>query len=124
MTAEIVKTYKGDESIKMIKILGDDGMLCRPYLYKFKINSYYLVAPRPLENGEYDFFACWTDHLEVDISSNKAYGKYSLFQNEIDLASFENKMKVDWELIWIVLLSAILVLMGVVLKSNKHASEV
>jgi hypothetical protein len=95
MTVEIIKKYKGKEQREKIKILGDNGILCRPYLSDFKINGYYLAAPIPIENKpntEYEFFACRTDYLKVDISKNRAYGKYSLIRRRISLSSFENKL--------------------------------
>ena len=123
MTAEIIKKYKGEESRKRIKILGDNGMLCRPYLTDFKINGYYLVAPRPLDNtesSEYDFFACRTDYLNVDITTNKAYGNYSLIRNQIDIITFESKLKHgDWDYIIVVLLVILLILILVVVIRNK-----
>lgn len=95
MTVEVIKNYKGDKNIKKIKIFGDNGMLCRPYLIDFEINSYYLIAPNPLNNNsnEYELLACRTDYLKVDISSYRVYGKYSLFQNEIGLKKFESRLK-------------------------------
>jgi hypothetical protein len=95
-TVEIIKKYKGKEQRKKIKILGDNGISCRPYLYAFKINGYYLAAPIPLEtklNTEYEFFVCRTDYLRVDISKNKVYGKYSLIRRRISLSSFEDKLE-------------------------------
>lgn len=88
MTVEIVKKYKGKEKNKRIRIWGDNGALCRPYLAHFKIGSHYLIAPRLMKEGDlplngqaglnnYTFFACSTDYLDVDIKQNKAYGKYS-----------------------------------------------
>lgn len=96
MTVEIIEKYKGKEQRKKIKILGDDGIMCRPYLSDFKINGYYLAAPIPLENEpntEYEFFVCRTDYLRVDISKNKAYGKYSLIRRQLSLSSFKNKLE-------------------------------
>ncbi|WP_298424500.1 hypothetical protein [uncultured Kordia sp.] len=102
MTVEIIKKYKGEENRDRITIYGDNGMLCRPYLTDFKINGYYLVSPNPLNqstNIEYEFFSCWTDYLEVDIKSNKAYGKYSMIRYQIDLDTFESKLKNgDWDI--------------------------
>ena len=102
MTVEVIKKYKGKEQRKKIKIFGDNGALCRPYLSVFKINKYYLIAPIPLDkesNTGYDFFACRTDYLEVDITKNKAYGNYSFIRKQINLQTFENKLKYgDWDL--------------------------
>jgi len=95
MTVEIIKNYKGFESKKTIKIFGDNGILCRPYLSEFKINEYYLIAPNSLNselNNEYDFFSCRTEYLKVDINTNIAHGKYSLTQNKIDITAFEKNL--------------------------------
>ena len=63
MIVEVIEKYKGSENRKRLKIWGDDGALCRPYIEDFTLGSYYLIAPRVLENnseisgkGDYDFF--------------------------------------------------------------------
>lgn len=123
MTVEIIKKYKGKESRKKIKIWGDDGIMCRPYLDEFKINNYYLVAPIPLDkttNTDYDFFVCRTDYLGVDISSNMAYGKYSLIRRQIDIVTFESKLKHgDWDLVVIGSLISLLILVLAIVRRNK-----
>ncbi|MDT0556215.1 hypothetical protein [Patiriisocius hiemis] len=100
MTVEIVKKYKGSESKKRIKIWGDNGILCRPYISNFEVGKYYLIAPSIIENdsqtgkaNDYDFFACWTDYLEVDYEKQIAYGKYSWWRKEISLEKFERKLE-------------------------------
>lgn len=95
MTVEIIKKYKGKEHRNKIRIYGDNGILCRPYLSDFEINAYYLIAPIPLDDKpdtEYDFFACRTDYLKVDFAKNKALGNYSLIRNQIDISTFEKKL--------------------------------
>ncbi|MDY7393852.1 hypothetical protein UMM65_01225 [Aureibaculum sp. 2210JD6-5] len=103
MTVEIIKKYKGKESRKRIKIWGDNGILCRPYLTDFEINGYYLIAPNPLDDStapEYDFFSCSTDYLKVNMFTNMAYGKYSMVRYLIDLKTFERKLDYgDWDLV-------------------------
>lgn len=99
MTVEVIQKYKGEESRKRIKIWGDDGAQCRPYIANFKIGEYYLIAPNKLgeyrlenENiGDYDFFSCNTDYLKVDMDSKKAFGTYTKKRNEIDLKEFEKQ---------------------------------
>jgi hypothetical protein len=102
MTVEIIKKYKGKEQRKRIRIQGDDGIMCRPYLSEFKINGHYLIAPIPLEdnpNTEYEFFVCRTDYLEVDMDKNEAFGNYSFIRKRIDISTFENKLKYgDWDI--------------------------
>lgn len=101
MTVEVIKKYKGSENRKTIKIWGDDGMQCRPYLSKFKIGDYYLIAPYLLgddrlimeSSTDYSFFICATDYLKFDMDKKIAYGKYSKHKNKIKLTKFEKIIK-------------------------------
>lgn len=100
MTVEIIKKYKGTESRKRIKIWGDDGAQCRPYIAEFNIGGCYLIAPtRIKENSgigrkdDYDFFSCWTDYMIMDMDKGIAFGEYSKNRNEITLREFENQIK-------------------------------
>jgi hypothetical protein len=101
MTVEVIKKYKGKESRSKIKIWGDNGAECRPYISNFKIGDYYLIAPNQLgdyklkgeKSTDYDFFSCNTDYLKVDLTRNKAFGEYSKKQLEIDLTIFEKELK-------------------------------
>ena len=97
MTVEVIKKYKGAESRKRIKIWGDDGVQCRPYIANLKIGKYYLIAPTLIKKdselekkGDYDFFSCWTDYLSVDYDKKMAFGDYEKRKSEISLAKFEN----------------------------------
>ena len=100
MIVEVIKKYKGKESRIKIKIWGDDGMLCRPYIHYFNIGDYFLIAPQIInensENGkenDYEFFTCWTDHLKVDYEKKIAFGEYSKRKNKISLKRFEKEFK-------------------------------
>jgi len=123
MTVEIIKKYKGKENRKRIIIFGDNGILCRPYLSDFILNDYYLISPNPLDNSvntEYDFFACRTEYLKVDIGSNKAYGKYSMIRNKIDLDMFESKLENgDWDLIVVGSIGGLLIIILIFVRRNK-----
>ena len=127
MTVEIIKKYKGRESREKIKILGDTGILCRPYLSEFEVGNYYLAAPIPIDstsNTEYDFFVCRTDYLKVDTTSNKAYGKYSLIRNQIDLEAFERKLKYgDWDYVIFGSILGLLIIILVTKKLKKSEKE-
>ncbi|SFU66991.1 hypothetical protein SAMN05216480_11284 [Pustulibacterium marinum] len=102
MTVEIIKKYKGKETRNTIKIWGDNGAKCRPYISNFKIGEHYLIAPNLLRvyklKGEksidYDFFSCNTDYLKVDIEKQKAYGEYTKIKTEIELKEFEEKLMI------------------------------
>ena len=65
MTVEIIKKYKGKETRKTIKIWGDNGAECRPYISNFKIgDALPPFAPNILgeyklqgeKSTDYDFF--------------------------------------------------------------------
>lgn len=43
-TFEIVEILKGQETRKAIKVFGDDGADCRPYIDTFEMNKYYVVG--------------------------------------------------------------------------------
>lgn len=100
MTVEIIQKYKGTESRKTIKLWGDNGILCRPYISNFEIGKYYLIAPNLIttdseigKTNDYDFFVCWTDYLEVDYENKTAYGNYSNTRKKITLEKFEKKFE-------------------------------
>ncbi|MBO6522645.1 MAG: hypothetical protein JJ971_02370 [Balneolaceae bacterium] len=124
MTVEIIKKYKGRESRKKIKVLGDTGILCRPYLAEFKVGSYYLAAPIPIDstsNTEYDFSVCRTDYLKVDTITNRAYGKYSMIRYIINLKAFERKLKNrDWDYVIISSIVSLLIIIFVTKKLKKE----
>ena len=102
MTVEVINKYIGSENRKRIKIWGDNGMLCRPYIENFKIGEYYLIAPSRIETeseystgkiNDYDFFSCWTDYLNVDFEKKIAYGEYSKKEDKVTLKDFEKEIK-------------------------------
>ena len=100
MTVEIIKLYKGTETRQQIKIWGDNGILCRPYISKFKIGEYFLIAPDLIDTPrstdeqltDYEFFSCSSDYLKVDIKTKIAYGQYSKQQDKISLDAFEKTL--------------------------------
>jgi len=99
ITVEIIKKYKGSENRKRIKIWGDNGVLCRPYINDLKIGKYYLIAPNLINEsselgnaGDYDFFVCSVDYLRVNFNKKLAIGKYSKWKKKITLEQFERKL--------------------------------
>jgi len=100
MTVEVIEKYIGSEKRKTIKIWGDNGALCRPYIANFEIGKYYLIAPSKItettENGaknDYVFFSCFTDYLAVDFDKKIAYGEYSKNENQVTLKDFVKEIK-------------------------------
>ncbi len=49
MEVEIIDIFRGEENRKKVKVWGDNGQLCRPYINKFKMGSTWVIA---LFNGE------------------------------------------------------------------------
>ncbi|MFA7686271.1 MAG: hypothetical protein WCY25_00230 [Moheibacter sp.] len=99
MSVEIISKYKGKEARRQIKIWGDNGILCRPYIANFEIGKYYLIAPSIINSdseagkaNDYYFFSCWTDYLKVDYEKQIAYGKYSWWRKKISLEKFERNL--------------------------------
>lgn len=43
-TFEVIQILKGEEDRREVKVFGDDGVLCRPYIDNFKIEQYYIVG--------------------------------------------------------------------------------
>lgn len=100
MTVEVIEKYIGSEKRKKIKIWGDNGMLCRPYIANFEIGKYYLIAPSKISEssdngvkGDYDLFSCFTDYLTVDFEKQIAYGEYSKKENQVTLKEFKREIK-------------------------------
>lgn len=123
MTVEVIKKYKGRESREKVKILGDNGVLCRPYLSEFEVGSYYLAAPIPINdisNTEYEFFFCRTDYLKVNRELNIAYGEYSLIRYQIGLEAFERKLKNrKWDFVFFGFLVVLLITILTIRKTKK-----
>ncbi|MBI3221181.1 MAG: hypothetical protein HYZ44_16855 [Bacteroidetes bacterium] len=101
MIVEIIKVYKGTLTKQKIKIWGDNGALCRPYIADFALGDYFLIAPNKIEEPrsndesktDYEFFSCSADYLEVDMKTKVAFGQYTKRQDRITLVEFERKMK-------------------------------
>ena len=49
MIVEILEIYQGEEERKQLKVWGDNGFLCRPYLSMFPIGSEWVLS---LQKGE------------------------------------------------------------------------
>ena len=100
MTVEVIDKYLGSEKRKRIKVWGDNGMLCRPYIANFEIGKYYLIAPSRISEtsdngvkGDYDLFSCFTDYLTVDFKNQIAYGEYSKKESQVSIKDFEKEIK-------------------------------
>jgi hypothetical protein len=51
MEVEILEVFKGVDNRKTVKVWGDVGHLCRPYLNQFSVDSLYVIAFQKGEKG-------------------------------------------------------------------------
>ena len=81
MEVEIIKIINGEEERKSIIVWGDNGILCRPYLSKFKIDKYYAIAFDKESNNEnqveYSISICGAFWLTADNESKTVQGSIS-----------------------------------------------
>ena len=95
MDVEILEVFKGVDKRKTIKVWGDVGHLCRPYLNQFSVDSLYVIA---FQKGEKGSEFCHLNETENDYSISNC-GEYWLKVNsESDtilnkLRSFYNRTK-------------------------------
>ena len=96
LVAEVIKLYKGNLKSTIIKLGGDNGMLCRRYVKEFKIDQYYFI--------QYDYQGMFGSpeisscgEVFVEISDGKTISKkWSFFDinhvSSFSVSSFENKI--------------------------------
>jgi hypothetical protein len=96
MTVEIIVKYAGTEERQEIKIWGDDGAQCRPYIASFESGEYYLMAPNSLNaneqldsQGDYDLYSCYSDYLSVDMKTEIVRGRFSKKTKSLSLEKAE-----------------------------------
>ena len=81
MEAEIIEVYKEKEARKKVIVWGDIGYLCRPYLSKFEVGKFYVIAFEGGSDGskgfahineklsDYSISVCGDYWLNVDIKN-------------------------------------------------------
>ena len=67
MDVEVVEVLKGSARAKRIRIWGDNGAMCRPYVSAFPIHTEWILAidPLPGRPGEYFISICGEHWLKV-----------------------------------------------------------
>jgi hypothetical protein len=105
MEVEVISIYKGKEKRKILKIWGDNGNLCRPYLSQFKTGEYYIIAFTKGSDGtqghvhdderitDYTISICGNYWLRVDIKSQKAFGSVTDKISEITIKDLKAKLQ-------------------------------
>jgi hypothetical protein len=102
MEVEVLEVFKGVENRKKVKVWGDFGNLCRPYLNQFSFDSLYVIAFHKGEKGnfghidetesDYSISNCGEYWLQANSKSDKLIGSESTI--EINrLRSFYDRTK-------------------------------
>ena len=104
MEVEIIEIYKGKEARKTITVWGDNGALCRPYLSRFDIGKYYVIAfdegsdlteinaNKTEKKTDYSISVCGDYWLNVDFKKKIATGSVTDKQTQIKLADLKSKL--------------------------------
>lgn len=90
MNVEVLEVFKGIENRKEVRVWGDLGHLCRPYLSQFSVDSFYVIAFFKGEEGrfghkdenksDYSISNCGEYWLKATAESSKLIG----YQSAID----------------------------------------
>jgi hypothetical protein len=100
MLVEIIEVYKGREIRKTVTVWGDDGGLCRPYLNRFKLGNYYIIAfdeagiagTKAEKKTDYAISICGDYWLDADTKSKKAKGMVTKNINAISFQDLRKKL--------------------------------
>lgn len=102
MEVEIITVYKGKEKRKKIRIWGDNGMLCRPYINTFGLHKYYLIGlyncsqssnPDALEKPDHYFVSvCGSYWLNVNNTDKTVSGNIAKNQQKTTLSEIKSKL--------------------------------
>jgi len=102
MEVEVIEIFKGKETRKTIIVWGDNGILCRPYLNRFQVGKYYVIAfsqagDRTRENPEketdYAISICGDYWLSADIKNKTASGAVTKGLMQISIADLRKRLK-------------------------------
>ena len=104
MEVEIIEVYKGTETKKTVIVWGDIGNLCRPYLSRFDVGKFYVIAFDAGSDGskgfvhknekttDYSISFCGDYWLNVDIKKLIAIGSVTNKQTQITLTNLKTKL--------------------------------
>jgi hypothetical protein len=79
MDVRVLSVLSGKESHKTIRVWGDDGTSCRPYVAQFPLRSTWILALQPHES-DYRISVCGEYWLKVE--ENRVYGRIETLQEE------------------------------------------
>lgn len=110
MEVEVIDVYKGKETRKTLKVWGDNGILCRPYLSVFQPGNYYVIAFYRASDGsqgqvhqderptDYAISICGDYWLKADMDKRKAVGSVTKKQLEISFSALKKELASSNEL--------------------------
>lgn len=85
MEVEIIKIFHGQETRKTVTVWGDNGALCRPYIYTFSINNYYIIA---FEKGsDITGLNAYTEEKKTDYAISNCGDFWLTAENEKQVAT-------------------------------------
>lgn len=105
MEVEVIETYKGVVTTKIITVWGDNGALCRPYLSWFVEGNYYVIAFFKGEDGkenwthqnekitDYTISICGEYWLNVDMKEQTAKGNFIKKPSLLTLDKIRKKLR-------------------------------
>lgn len=95
MEIEVIETLKGKSENIKLKVWGDDGSFCRPYLSEFKEGEYYFLALYPgkenyghKDEKSTDYFISICGEYWLKAELNKKMAK-SEFKNKVKYIPFK-----------------------------------
>ena len=95
MEVEIIETFKGKETSKIINVWGDDGKECRPYIDYFETGGTYYLSLHNY-NNEYEVMNCGETYLQVkkgSVYSDKRLPKEHSLIGKMRVKKFESQLK-------------------------------
>jgi len=107
MEVEVIDIYKGQETRKTITVWGDNGALCRPYLSRFDIGKYYVIAfdegsdktainaNKDEKKTDYAISICGDYWLVADSEGKTAFGAVTNKMNQIQLSDLKKKLQAN-----------------------------
>lgn len=93
MEVEIIEVYKGKETRKKVIVWGDIGNLCRPYLSRFDVGKFYLIAFDSGLDGAKGFAHKNEKITDYSISVCGDYWLNADMKKQIITGSIANKIK-------------------------------
>jgi hypothetical protein len=75
---EIQRVLKGNASLEKIRVFGDNGALCRPYVTKFPLNTTWVFALNFLatgSNGEPQYAISGCGEFSLKVKAGRVFGR-------------------------------------------------